>query len=140
MCDGNGPPCSACFGYEPVPYRGQNRSRHDQQCAVYRAYDAQGRLLYVGHSTAPRQRMYQHRSRRAPWVSHIARVDEQWFDDVDSALDEESSAIRRELPIYNVAGARSKTLREPEPWRLNRLPTQREAEALAASAFTVRRS
>lgn len=70
---------------------------------VYRAFNAAGRLLYVGCTTQPGQRMVAHR-RESVWWSGAVRFTFAAFADHQQALAAESDAITAELPRYNVAG------------------------------------
>lgn len=66
----------------------------------YRAYDADGRLLYLGVTGHPEQRMKAHRS-RAAWFRHAARID--WRDAGPNrlaAFRAEAAAILAERPVY----------------------------------------
>lgn len=72
-------------------------------CAVYRAYDAGGTLLYVGSSVTPDARLRNH-ERHSMWWPFMAEVHFEWFDDETSARLAELTAIAREYPRWNVAG------------------------------------
>lgn len=45
-----------------------------REAVVYRAYDAEGSLLYVGRTASLAKRLYQH-SREASWWREVARID-----------------------------------------------------------------
>jgi len=68
---------------------------------VYRAFDADGALLYVGCSSSLKKRFGQHRSASAPWLEALARVDFIEFATREAALAVEASAIREERPAFN---------------------------------------
>lgn len=68
--------------------------------AVYRVFDAYGRLLYVGRSTNPLLRMGDHAKRA--WTTQIARIEATWFDEIDAAAEEERRAIASERPMWNI--------------------------------------
>lgn len=70
------------------------------QTALYRHFDAGGRLLYIGISLSPTYRLAQHRGCSA-WFRDIASVTIQWFPDRPAALDAEREAIRAENPEFN---------------------------------------
>lgn len=72
--------------------------------SLYRHFDANGRLLYVGVSLSTVARLSQHRS--SPWFDEIATVTSQNFPTQADAYKAERSAIWRELPIYNKRGLR----------------------------------
>lgn len=69
--------------------------------AVYRLYDTEGELLYVGIATNPYNRVSAHR-RRQPWGQLIADYTEEWFENREAAKKAEVSAIHHEDPVYNV--------------------------------------
>jgi len=72
-----------------------------EQTALYRHYDAEGKLLYVGVSLSPAARTYQH-SKSAHWFRDISRIDVEWHDDREKALDAERIAIKGERPEHNI--------------------------------------
>lgn len=69
--------------------------------AVYRAYDAHERLLYVGMSAFLASRMREHK-RSKSWWQDVARVTASFYDDRRDAYRAETRAIRAEAPLYNV--------------------------------------
>lgn len=69
------------------------------QTALYRHFDADGRLLYVGISLSAVQRLAQHAT--SDWSAEIRRVEVETFPDRVSAATAERESIRREQPIYN---------------------------------------
>ncbi len=74
----------------------------NRRCAIYRHYDVDGRLLYVGKSVQPLNRQQQHEV-EAHWFNQIVKIEIQWFDlttDMDAA---ERQAIATENPIFNLA-------------------------------------
>lgn len=70
------------------------------RCALYRHFDADGGLLYVGMSTNPTHRMSNHRT-TAHWAERIARMDVEWYDTRPLATEAERIAITNELPMFN---------------------------------------
>lgn len=70
---------------------------------VYRCYDADGVLLYVGCSSNPTKRVEDHRA-NAWWGQRIATVRNTVFPYNEYALDMEREAIWTERPICNVKG------------------------------------
>jgi hypothetical protein len=68
--------------------------------AVYRLFDASGRLLYVGigYNYLARWRMHA----KKPWWPEVASKDVVWYKSRLVAAYEEARAIRTENPIYNV--------------------------------------
>lgn len=71
---------------------------------VYRCYDAEGRLLYVGCSKAPVTRMTAHK-RSTWWWPQVARVANTVFPSKGYALGRESVLIDELAPLWNVVGA-----------------------------------
>lgn len=71
-----------------------------EKTAVYRHYDADGALLYVGLSRNPLKRWGQHKA-LALWFYDISRIEIQWFDSREEASDAEIRAVKSERPIFN---------------------------------------
>jgi hypothetical protein len=72
-------------------------------CALYRHYDKEGTLLYVGISLNPVARLQQHR-RGAHWFYDIARIDVEYFATRDDAIQAEAATIVSEHPLHNLVG------------------------------------
>lgn len=70
---------------------------------VYRCYDAEGELLYVGCSFHPPTRMLGHES-TAWWWGECAQVRNRVYPDRATALERERRAIYEERPRCNVKG------------------------------------
>jgi len=68
--------------------------------ALYRYFDIDDRLLYVGISDKPTRRWSQHRHKK-PWASQVATQQAEWFDTRVEAAARELAAIHTEKPIYN---------------------------------------
>jgi predicted GIY-YIG superfamily endonuclease len=68
---------------------------------VYRFFDPDGQLLYVGVTSDPHKRWLQHQ-RRSPWASLADTVSLEWYAYEDLALIAERRAIRDESPRFNV--------------------------------------
>jgi len=68
--------------------------------ALYRHYDQQGKLLYVGISLNAVARLSQH-STASEWFARLGSVQVQWLDTRDEALAAERAAINAEGPIFN---------------------------------------
>lgn len=73
----------------------------DDLTALYRFYDGDDRLLYVGIAVEPFRRMAQHRHGKG-WWSDVARVELERFDTRAQAAEAERLAIANEQPLYNV--------------------------------------
>lgn len=85
--------------------------------ALYRHFDAAGRLLYVGISLNAIGRLAQHRN-SAQWFAEIARVDVEWLPTREAAIRVERQAIAKENPKCNIQRPGSgiaKTI-EPHAW------------------------
>lgn len=82
--------------------------------ALYRHFDAQDVLLYVGISLSAVHRLEQHRH-RSGWFGQIKRVDVEWHPSREAALDAEALAIALEIPLWNKS--------RPTPRQLLKLPT-----------------
>lgn len=70
---------------------------------LYRPFDAQGRLLYVGVSEGLFLRLGQHRAESA-WAPFAVNITLERFDDRLAALEAELHAIRAEDPVFNKNG------------------------------------
>lgn len=71
------------------------------EVAVYRCYDADGALLYIGVTTDVKRRMQLHASnKRSPWVARVARVEHEWYEDRVDALLAERLATVAESPEF----------------------------------------
>jgi excinuclease UvrABC nuclease subunit len=77
------------------PWRGR------QEHVVYRMYDEDGRLLYIGVTCSMKRRLYAHR-KATPWFHEIACLTSVPFEHRRAAFEAEAAAIRAEQPLYNV--------------------------------------
>ena len=82
---------------------------------LYRHFDADGRLLYVGISLSVVQRLKQHQ--RSHWSDEIASVTVTKYATRDLALQAEADAIKNEKPLHNVAGGTAPRARRNAPAR-----------------------
>jgi len=73
-----------------------------ERTALYRHFDSDGRLLYVGISLSAVRRLGQHQQ-HAHWFGAIVRVDIEWHATRLLALEAEAYAIARENPLHNTA-------------------------------------
>lgn len=93
--------------YEQARSARPPRDDHEERrCALYRHYDAAGRLLYVGITTDLHARTKAHAS-ASQWSMFAATATAEWFATVSEARRAELSAIRSESPIFNVLAADS---------------------------------
>jgi len=79
---------------------------------VYRFYDAEGRLLYVGVTYSPAMRFREHA--RRDWWADAVRNTIVWHDRRADALAEEARAIATEGPLHNIAGVDAEDQPLPE--------------------------
>jgi predicted GIY-YIG superfamily endonuclease len=67
---------------------------------VYRCFDGDDRLLYIGVSMSPEFRLKAH-SRKAPWFGDVRRVTVTEPMERKAAFAVERAAITAEQPIHN---------------------------------------
>lgn len=72
---------------------------------LYRIFDSEGRLLYVGISAALGERVSQHRNGKNWWWQDVATIHVVHYETRDEARAQELAAIRTELPLHNIEGA-----------------------------------
>lgn len=95
---------------EDVPFRvrkvklGRQDLKTNAPHALYRFYDIDGQLLYVGISWRPAQRMLEHRMGKE-WWSQVGDVTFEHYPNHAEADEAETTAIRSERPLYNIAKA-----------------------------------
>jgi predicted GIY-YIG superfamily endonuclease len=65
--------------------------------ALYRLFDADGALLYIGITISPQDRMKEH-SWRKPWWPEVQRSTVEWHDTWHAAAEAEQAAISAEEP------------------------------------------
>jgi hypothetical protein len=73
---------------------------------LYRHFDGDGRLLYVGISLSAIARLAEHKA-ASHWFWQIARIEVTAYATRSSALKAERISIQREKPLRNIAHARS---------------------------------
>jgi predicted GIY-YIG superfamily endonuclease len=106
--------------------------RWREPAAVYRLWDANGNLLYIGSAYDPDHRCKSHR--RKPWWPEVASRTEEWHSSRGAAYAEEMKAIRTEGSKYNSMGTPGYTTPQTEAiLRRNELNRLR-ARALSDSA------
>ena len=72
-----------------------------EETDLYRHFDAEGTLLYVGISLSAVSRLSQHVKATYDWTKDIKTVTIEKFDSRPSALRAERNAIKTEKPLYN---------------------------------------
>lgn len=93
--------------------------------AVYRFFDEEGSLLYVGIAVHPRTRWRAHAAEKQWWPS-VARKTVEWCDTREEAADREYEAIAAENPMYNV-------VRDRRRFHLIKAPTRRPRQPIRLS-------
>lgn len=88
-------------------------SADPRRVALYRHFDRNGCLLYVGISGSHLLRLAAHME-SSVWAGEIAQITVQWFEDREGAAAAEALAIQRERPLHNRAIALN---HKPEPVR-----------------------
>ena len=76
----------------------------EKRTALYRFYDDQGELLYVGITNDPWRRWRQHVLAK-PWYPQVKHQAVTWYGSEPQARKAETRAIRAERPKFNIAGA-----------------------------------
>lgn len=79
---------------------------------LYRYFDSEGELLYVGVTGDNTKRQSQHR-RNSFWFGEIASATYEHFDNREDALAAETLAIRTEKPKHNIAKHGITLMRSP---------------------------
>lgn len=84
--------------------KAKQHARWQQPHWLYRMYDVQGALLYIGQTTNPQQRIRAHRANSdAPWAADVVRVRWDCVGNRWDALRLEKEAIQEERPRHNRA-------------------------------------
>jgi excisionase family DNA binding protein len=81
----------------------------NQKTQLYRHFDAEGSLLYVGISLSFVNRLSQHKD-HSHWFDKISRVEVRSFPTRQKALEAEKAAIQNENPKFNIAHSKSKVV------------------------------
>lgn len=82
----------------------------NDRTALYRHFNVEGSLLYIGISISAVVRFHQHHKKS--WYYDIANITIEWFDSRSEAEDAERKAIWDEKPAHNI---RRTNPYEPEP-------------------------
>jgi len=92
---------------------------------LYKYYDQQGELIYIGIATRPGKRMGQHNDK--PWFELVARSEFETYPSRDLAASAERDLVRRERPRFNIQHNRdNQGLRQADLYRSS---TMRNTEA-----------
>jgi predicted GIY-YIG superfamily endonuclease len=73
----------------------------NEPAALYRLYNTDGTLLYIGITDNPDRRFKQHRDTK-PWWPQVTQKSVEWRPNRLRALADEAAAIEAETPIYNI--------------------------------------
>jgi hypothetical protein len=84
--------------------------RYDGPTELYRMYDADDQLLYIGVTCNKAARWHSHR-RNSAWWKLVARKELTTYPDRSAALTAELAAIQAEKPLHNIANHPSKPTR-----------------------------
>jgi predicted GIY-YIG superfamily endonuclease len=103
------------------------------ECAVYRMFDAEKNLLYVGMSGNIGQRFGDHNAKR--WFPLVVTITLEWHADARRASEAETRAIIAEDPLYNLRGVTHVRLKSPKPLRPFAAPEDSIAVADVLAAF-----
>lgn len=98
------------------------------KCALYRHFDAEGALLYVGISLRPFTRTSQHVS-LAPWADQIANVKIEYFPTRSEAMAAEARAVQEENPLHNIMLRKKKPKLQKKEQRLREVTETRATAA-----------
>lgn len=85
-----------------------------RRAALYRLFDSEGRLLYVGVAFNPETRWKDH-AKDKPWWNDVKRKAVVWCTTRTDALADEAEAIRTERPLYNVKDSNVSRSTGPRP-------------------------
>lgn len=101
---------------------------------LYRAFNTNGDLLYVGIASNVRRRLATHAVEKE-WWSEVASVKTEMFDDRAQALKAERAAILDESPRYNIVHS---THNPPRPWVDRRAPHNTPEGKVAFTSTAIR--
>ena len=68
---------------------------------LYRFYDEDDTLLYIGITNDPERRLYQHTAQK-PWADDIARTEYAVFANKTEATAAEAALIKQLSPLHNI--------------------------------------
>lgn len=72
-----------------------------RRCALYRHFDDQDVLLYVGITDTLGERTNNGHARSSDWVQFAERAEAEWYDSREEASAAEREAVRGERPVFN---------------------------------------
>jgi excinuclease UvrABC nuclease subunit len=77
----------------------------EQTTHLYRHFNKNGDLLYVGISNNALSRLSQHKN-NASWFDNISRIEMESHPNREAALKAEKVAIRTEKPFFNISSTK----------------------------------
>lgn len=92
----------------------------EESQTLYRFYDANGVLLYVGITNDPGAR-WAHHARNKDWWQMVSRIEVEHFDSRSLVAEAEKSAIIAERPVHNFNHNANGL---PDPYETDLLPTE----------------
>lgn len=91
----------------------------EKQCSLYRHFDKDGKLLYVGISKCAIKRFRSH-EKSSTWSRDVATIKIEWFASTNDAMAAERIAIIEEKPIWNIHhNNRNKVIEHSPPSDIN---------------------
>lgn len=110
-----------------------------RRTALYRLFNADGQLLYVGIAYDPKSRWYSHVN-TSPWWPNVARKEVEWFEHRNAAVTAEMIAVRTEKPIHNVVWADDPKPHPKAPTRKRPAMSEEMKAKLAHAAHVYRQA
>lgn len=113
-----------------------------RRAGLYRLYDAEDRLLYIGIGYSPQARWTVH-SKEKNWWPLVARKSVEWYPSWREAKAAETIAITNERPAYNIVSSpdlvlvgstRVKYMPEVPPQVLAKVAAEKRAAEIAQAA------
>lgn len=99
------------------------------KCELYRHFDKDGRLVYVGISNSALLRTSNHRD-LSRWFDQVVRIEIERYPTRAAALIAEEAAVTNEKPAYNLrSGRKSGTLARNPEMQIEHEAALREAAA-----------
>lgn len=105
----------------------------NEKTALYRLFNADDRLLYVGISNDPKVRWKQHLGDKS-WAPDVVMRVIEWYESRSAALLAEIKAIKNERPEHNVVHRHPQPA-PAEPREPSDLPTNGRNRSLAKHAY-----
>jgi predicted GIY-YIG superfamily endonuclease len=80
---------------------------------LYRMFDANEQLLYIGLTNNPKGRFGRHRDTK-DWFAQVSRIQLEIFDSRQELVDAERAAIAAEKPLHNIVHNREALAEQEE--------------------------